>query len=265
MTSKARWLYGECGIVKWIGENRCAVEFEKSNNQMHYCNGKTQPNRGWWLLKGDLEKIYDPKLNEHRIGDEVKVIDKKSAYFGEIGRLCVISVREEVVGIKFESEEPLSASAFSWIPREHVENLSYKERADRNVQYIVDRGTVTAIDTATGRKGIARCHPEDVFDFNIGSRLALKRLLEEGKAIHTFDKVVITNRDAVMCENVLLASEIIKGVELGKFRYGDRNFYESGDVFNAVCKRGDVWLVEDKEGGYTLVKESGLRKCREEK
>ena len=71
--------------------------------------------------------------------------------------------------------------------------------------------------------------------------------------------------DAVMCENVLLASEIIKGVELGKFRYGDRNFYESGDVFNAVCKRGDVWLVEDKEGGYTLVKESGLRKCREEK
>lgn len=100
---------------------------------------------------------------------------------------------------------------------------------------------------------------------NTGSRLALKRLLEEEKAIHTFDKVIITNRDAVMCENVLLASEIIKGVELGKFRYGDRNFYESGDVFNAVCKRGDVWLVEDKEGGYTLVKESGLRKCREEK
>lgn len=265
VTSKARWLYGECGIVKWIRENRCAVEFEKSNNQMHYCNGKTQPNRGLWLSKEDLEKIYEPKLNEHRIDDVMKVVDEKSIYFNKIGRLRAVSEKDKMLYIEFERRKTLNDSRFGWFNEEQLKNLSYEERVERNVQFVVDGETITALDPNTGRKGVARCHPDDHFNFNIGSRLAFERLLESEKAIHTFDEVIIANRDEIMCKNVLLASEMIKGIELAKFRYGDRNFFKDGDTFEAICKRNDVWLVTDKEGGYTLVKESGLRKCREEK
>lgn len=36
---------------------------------------------------------------------------------------------------------------------------------------------VIALDKATGKKAIAKCSPEDEFDFNIGSKLAFERLL----------------------------------------------------------------------------------------
>lgn len=36
---------------------------------------------------------------------------------------------------------------------------------------------VIALDKATGNKAIAKCSPEDEFDFNIGSKLAFERLL----------------------------------------------------------------------------------------
>lgn len=38
---------------------------------------------------------------------------------------------------------------------------------------------VIALDKSTGRKAIARCCPEDTFDFEIGAKLAFKRLFEQ--------------------------------------------------------------------------------------
>lgn len=43
------------------------------------------------------------------------------------------------------------------------------------VIYKKDR-QVIALDKSTGKKSIARCNPEDKFDFNIGARLAFERL-----------------------------------------------------------------------------------------
>ena len=51
-----------------------------------------------------------------------------------------------------------------------------------------DGRNVVALDKITGKKGIARCNPEDKFDFYIGADLAYDRLRERKKPVKP-DKV----------------------------------------------------------------------------
>lgn len=44
------------------------------------------------------------------------------------------------------------------------------------VIYLKDN-EVIALNKATGKKGVAKCNPEDTFDFNIGAKLAFERLM----------------------------------------------------------------------------------------
>ena len=44
---------------------------------------------------------------------------------------------------------------------------------------------VIALDKRTGKKAIAKCSPEDTFDFNIGAKLAFGRLMNSNKEIRT--------------------------------------------------------------------------------
>ena len=43
------------------------------------------------------------------------------------------------------------------------------------------RNQVIAFDKATGKKAVAKCHPGDEFDFNIGAKLAFERLMGVSK------------------------------------------------------------------------------------
>lgn len=52
---------------------------------------------------------------------------------------------------------------------------------DKRVIIDSDGGEVTAIDLETGKRGVARCHPDDDFDFYTGAKLALERLKEAEK------------------------------------------------------------------------------------
>ena len=48
------------------------------------------------------------------------------------------------------------------------------------VIYRKDR-EVIAVDKATGDRAIAKCSPEDTFDFNVGAKLAFDRLMNGNK------------------------------------------------------------------------------------
>ena len=50
--------------------------------------------------------------------------------------------------------------------------------ADKRVIIDADGSEVIAVDLETGKRGVARCHPDDAFDFYIGAKLALERLKE---------------------------------------------------------------------------------------
>lgn len=52
---------------------------------------------------------------------------------------------------------------------------------DKRVIIDSDGGEVAAIDLGTGKRGVARCHPDDAFDFYIGAKIALERLEETEK------------------------------------------------------------------------------------
>lgn len=54
-----------------------------------------------------------------------------------------------------------------------------RSTSDRIVVYIdkKDPSKVVAKDVSTGKTGVAKCSPEDIFDFYTGAKLAMNRLL----------------------------------------------------------------------------------------
>ena len=52
---------------------------------------------------------------------------------------------------------------------------------NKHVGVYVDGNKVIAVNLETGKEGIARCHPDDTFDFFVGAKLALERLEEAEK------------------------------------------------------------------------------------
>lgn len=56
--------------------------------------------------------------------------------------------------------------------------------SENNSVTIYQKGRkVVAKDNATGKTATARCHPEDEFDFSVGAKLALDRLIEPEKFV----------------------------------------------------------------------------------
>lgn len=49
---------------------------------------------------------------------------------------------------------------------------------------------VIALDKNTGNKGVAKCSPDDKFDFCVGAKLAFDRLMEQGSRFKVGDIVV---------------------------------------------------------------------------
>lgn len=49
------------------------------------------------------------------------------------------------------------------------------------VIYRKDDKTVVAIDKSTGKEAVAKCNPEDEFDFNVGAKIAFERLVGDKK------------------------------------------------------------------------------------
>lgn len=64
-----------------------------------------------------------------------------------------------------------------------------KEKMNDNdsIRILVNGNKVVAIHMETGKKGVARCHPDDKFDFYTGAKLALERL-EEAENPYTWLK-----------------------------------------------------------------------------
>lgn len=70
--------------------------------------------------------------------------------------------------------------------------------SDRIVVYIdkKDPSKVVAKDVSTGKTGVAKCSPEDTFDFYVGARLAMDRLLGVEENKFSVGQLVIGNEGA---------------------------------------------------------------------
>lgn len=80
---------------------------------------------------------------------------------------------------------------------------------------------VTALDKATGEKGVARCCPEDTFDFKTGAKLAFERLMQ--------------------CPNKSDETKYYSGKII--FTKGDR-YFKTGHIYEVV--NGQIKCPDDK-------------------
>lgn len=96
---------------------------------------------------------------------------------------------------------------------------------------------VIALDKSSGVKGVAKCSPEDKFDFKIGAKLAFERLIGEVKEVKREAKV----------------GEYIKIVDA----YATKGKYKNGDILRVskvFDSTGDTkHHIHFEGGGYTNI------------
>lgn len=106
--------------------------------------------------------------------------------------------------------------------------------SDRIVVYIdkKDPSKVIAKDVSTGKTGVAKCSPEDIFDFYTGAKLAMNRLLGVEEKIEVGQKIEIG-------DTVEFISRVVSVFYPG---YGDKGVVKDIDM------DGDLWVLwEGKE------------------
>lgn len=114
---------------------------------------------------------------KYKVGDKVKIIGNstKLIHFFEIGEICVVLSGPDSDGdLHLKNAEGMY---------QHVNicdvELLFRERNKHQITITSDGKTTTAVFTVDGRevkKGIAKCSPEDKFNFKVGAELALERM-----------------------------------------------------------------------------------------
>lgn len=144
------------------------------------------------------------------------------------------------------------------------------------VIYRKDDKTVVAIDKSTGQGAVAKCNPEDKFDFNVGAKIAFERLVggdkkedkKDDSAIRVGDIVRISNPGKMYTTNCPWVCAHVKDKELiARYAYG-RNFYrnpdggEKGPFIVKVIYDGDAYIQRNAilDKSCYLVKVDGLEK-----
>lgn len=67
---------------------------------------------------------------------------------------------------------------------------TFKKYTNNTIVIYRDEQRVVALDKRTGEKAVAKCSPEDKFDFEVGAKLAFDRLLSKKPKFKVGDKVI---------------------------------------------------------------------------
>lgn len=119
------------------------------------------------MAKIEIGKLY--RVGMHTIHESGNVIRITEA----IVRRGSPAFRYETVRGKKPLNNTFSADSFFGMSLIPVQEMIVIYRKDNKV---------VALDKATGKEGVARCAPEDTFDFETGAKLAFKRLVGEDTA-----------------------------------------------------------------------------------
>lgn len=134
-----------------------------------------------------------------KVGDRVKCVSDGGWGKPIAGKYGVIKeVRREDYGVKFDDfieGHDLGGDVeygYCWYCDE---NMLIKAESETIVIYRKGNDVI-ALDKANNKKAVARCNPEDTFNFETGARLAFERLFEAKKTpLNT--KIVFTDGDDV--------------------------------------------------------------------
>lgn len=153
----------------------------------------------YFVRMEDIESIVEKRMTEERFeflkpGDKVRIVDEKGyscwnpegkmdEYLGKIMTVKKVNPNDTYgpAYAKMEEDEGIWFWYLDMIDALIVETKQETKENTNSVQITIDvdgnRKTVTA--SMAGIKGVAKCHPNNEFDFRIGINLALKRLYEK--------------------------------------------------------------------------------------
>lgn len=119
---------------------------------------------------------------KYKVGEKVRVLDgSKAQHYAAgwinpmnsyVGKTLVVMMQESI----YESPTYKLMDGGGW---SYDEKYLAPTTSDRIVIYIdkKDPSKVIAKDISTGKTGVAKCSPEDTFEFYTGAKLAMERLL----------------------------------------------------------------------------------------
>lgn len=214
-----------------------------------------------------------------KVGDKVKVVrnDVEFATRVKNGSVGIIKYIDErscnsnlPYAVEFEKESFWFNECWGYCKPDRGywccdEMLELVERKPNECIVIYRKDSdVIALDKRTGEKSIAKCSPDDEFDFNIGAKLAFERLGE----IKVGDYVKVVDCGKLYPNYHQKVKEIANNNAdvLTKFRYGDVLEDARGEILlkynmKVYAKKEDLYLLEDIDGGYILIDELGIEKC----
>lgn len=119
------------------------------------------------MFKFEVGKLYriGGDMDDH-VGKVIRITDHKARFFGN--QYTFEMVRGKPMTVNTFDETSVMGKGL--IP---VQEMIVIYRKDNKV---------VALDKATGKEGVARCAPEDTFNFETGAKLAFKRLVGEDTA-----------------------------------------------------------------------------------
>lgn len=243
--------YGDKGRVIAFGEYKiCYVEWDKRNSIMHDGDGNGRNHHCWIVRKCEIRKVKEENKMKFKVGDKVRIRqwDDMEKEFGTdasgsikccgtftkgMRELCgkkatisdIYGAFSKNVSLKyFENCEGIETNwCYSTDMLEPVED-------DTEIVISKDGKEVRAVFKANGRivkESVAKCHPDDKFNFKTGAEIAFSRLFEKKKKRITF-------RDMLKKEHPVYVSEDFVG--------GCRGcpwWYDYSDKTTLICEGGD--------------------------
>lgn len=125
-------------------------------------------------------------MSKFKVGDYVRVKKFKERPVGwaKDGTMDYLMGRIVLIIDVFETFK--GTNTLLWICDEksntsHCVSTKWVEKENKAIAIYMKGNQVIALDKATGKKAVAKCHPDDEFDFNIGAKLAFERLIGVSK------------------------------------------------------------------------------------
>ena len=180
------------------------------------------------------------------------------------GRIMTIKERTQLGNYKIEEDFGcwyFSPAAFTKVEPEKEVFVAY-----RDGQEVVG---LHKINNEIVKKTVAKCHPDDTFDFMVGAKLAMERMEEDEQetdhGLRIGDLVEVTNSKRNY-SIYLDWFKVYQEMDLG-LRYAYGNAFPTGvhgtvKAIHPHTLRSDITLVaiEDPKGVVFLVAEEGLRR-----
>lgn len=117
---------------------------------------------------------------KHKVGDKVKI--RKDLKVGNLYGTCVfVEKMKDSIGkiariTEVNKRDYRIDSRGCYWTDEMFEDGVDMETQNNNKRVVIDVVENEVIAQCDDKKGVARCHPDDAFDFYIGAKLALERL-----------------------------------------------------------------------------------------